>query len=581
MILLGSPLARLNPTYIKTRFLEVPISRTAWLSLGGEKTLLGNLLSFFAAIVISAAIIPLMIRWAPQLGMVDMPDPRKVHTLPIARVGGIGIVIGALIPVFLWVPLDASLHAYLFGSLVLLVFGTWDDCRELGHYVKFIGQFIAVLVVVYYGDVYVHTLPFMDLEPLSEPVARAFTVIAMVGMINAVNHSDGLDGLAGGLSVLSLGCIAYLAYVAEHGAAVVTIAIAVLGGVLGFLRYNTHPARVFMGDGGSQFLGFTLGFLAVYLVQQVDPALSPALPALFLGLPIVDILAVFAQRVHSGMNWFRATRNHVHHRLLDLGFDHYEAVVIIYSIQTLFIVSALLLRYDADWLILLLYLGVCALLFLYLVIAKHAGWKAHQPHTLSRLSKLIGAVRQHKLLTQGPWRFVALAIPLLFIVVSLLAEQVPRDFGIGASILAVLMVLYVGVIRAKDSIVIHVISYVTAAFVIYLEAKYTGQSSRLFHTISLAYFVALAVAVGLAVRFAEDTQFKTTPMDFLVIFIVISIGILTHQDAEQTQLALLVAKLVVVFYGCELILARVRTRWNPLSIATLAALGVIGFRGLL
>ena len=282
----------------------------------------GNLLSFFAAIVISAAIIPLMMRWAPRLGMVDLPDPRKVHTSPIPRVGGIGIVIGALIPIFLWVPLDASLYAYLFGSLVLLAFGVWDDCRELGHYVKFIGQFIAVLAVVYYGDVYVQTLPFMDLEPLSEPVARAFTVIALVGMINAINHSDGLDGLAGGLSVLSLGAIAYLAYMAEHGAAVVTVAIAVLGGVLGFLRYNTYPARVFMGDGGSQFLGFTLGFLAVYLIQKVDPALSPALPALLLGLPIVDILAVFAQRMYGGMNWFRATRNHVHHRLLEIDFDH-------------------------------------------------------------------------------------------------------------------------------------------------------------------------------------------------------------------------------------------------------------------
>jgi UDP-GlcNAc:undecaprenyl-phosphate GlcNAc-1-phosphate transferase len=256
-------------------------------------------------------------------------------------------------------------------------------------------------------------------------------------------------------------------------------------------------------------------------------------------------------------------------------------VVIIYSIQTLFIVSATLLRYDADWLILLLYLGVCALLFLFLVIAKHNGWKAHQPHTTSRLSRLVDVARQHTLLTKGPWSLVALAIPLLFIVVSLLAVQVPRDFGIGAFILAVLMVLYVGVLNAKDSIVIRVITYVTAAFVIYLETKYTGHGNRLIHTIALVYFVSLAVAIGFAVRFAEDAQFKTTPMDFLVIFIVISIGILARQDAEQSKLALLVAKLVVVFYGCELILSRVRTRWNPLNVATLTALGVLGFRGLL
>ena len=170
---------------------------------------MSNLFIFFTALVVSVAIIPVMIRLAPRLGMVDLPDPRKVHTIPTPRVGGVGIVIGSLIPILLWVPLDNAIVAYLFGALILLVFGLWDDSRELGHYVKFIGQFVAVLAVVYYGDVYVKTLPFADLEPISPTIGKPFTVFAIVGMINAVNHSDGLDGLAGGLSVLSLSCIAY------------------------------------------------------------------------------------------------------------------------------------------------------------------------------------------------------------------------------------------------------------------------------------------------------------------------------------------------------------------------------------
>ena len=288
---------------------------------------------------------------APRLGMVDMPDPRKVHATPVPRVGGVGIVLGALIPLLLWLPLSAGILAYVFGSLVLFGFGAWDDSHELGHYVKFIGQFIAVLTVVYYGDVYVRQIPFMGMESVPDSIGKPFTVFAMVGMINAMNHSDGLDGLAGGLSVLSLSSIAYLAYLAD-GSQVVAIAVAVLGGIFGFLRYNTHPARVFMGDSGSQFLGFTLGFLAVLLTQNVNPVLSPALPALLLGLPIVDILAVFAQRVYHGMNWFRATRNHIHHRLLELGFHHYEAVVVIYSIQMFFIIGAIFLSYESDALIL-------------------------------------------------------------------------------------------------------------------------------------------------------------------------------------------------------------------------------------
>ncbi|MBI3440555.1 MAG: undecaprenyl/decaprenyl-phosphate alpha-N-acetylglucosaminyl 1-phosphate transferase, partial [Proteobacteria bacterium] len=228
----------------------------------------------------------------------------------------------------------------------------------LGHYVKFVGQFLAVIVVVYYGNLYVTYLPFLDAE-LTATIGKPFTVFAMVGVINALNHSDGLDGLAGGMSLLSLSAIAYLAYLVDEGAArniTILIALATIGGVIGFLRYNTHPARVFMGDGGSQFLGFTSGFLTVYLMEKVNPALSPALPALILGLPIIDILAVFVQRIYHGMNWFRASKNHIHHRLLQLGFDHYEAVVIIYSVQIVLVACAIMLPYEPDLLIAPLYL---------------------------------------------------------------------------------------------------------------------------------------------------------------------------------------------------------------------------------
>lgn len=542
--------------------------------------MLGNLFTFFAAIVISAAIIPLMIRLAPRLGMVDQPDPRKVHSQPIPRVGGVGIVIGTLIPILLWTPLDTSLHAYLFGSMVLLVFGIWDDSRELGHYVKFVGQFIAVLAVVYYGDVYIATLPFTNLEAMPESFARPFTVFALVGMINAINHSDGLDGLAGGLSILSLSCIAYLANMAGGGV-LVTMAFATIGGVLGFLRYNSHPARVFMGDGGSQFLGFTLGYMAVELTSKVNPALSPALPALILGLPIVDILAVFAQRAYGGMNWFRATRNHIHHRLLELGFDHYEAVVIIYSIQTFFVVSAVLLRYEADWLILSLYLGLCTLVFILIYSARHAGWRAHQPHAVSRLSWLIGLAKKQKVFMAAPGRLVGVAIPVLLIAVSLLADRVSRDLGTGAAVLLMPMMFYLVSRTPRDSILIRMISYVTSAFVVYLETRHLGTQYPAMESIAPVYYGALAIATGLAVRFANDGEFKTSPMDFLVIFFVLSVGILTRIQPSQIELGSMAVKVVILFYGCEVVISRLKNRWSPLSLATLGTLAVIGIRGLL
>ena len=274
-------------------------------------------------IFLSMLTIPVAIRAAPYLGMVDKPDARKVHARPIPRVGGVGITLGAVIPLMFLLPHDDLLRSFLIASTVLFVFGAWDDARELGHWFKFVGQFLAVGIVVFYGDLWVERFPFLDGAALPASVGKPFTVLAMVGVINAINHSDGLDGLAGGESLLSLIVMGFLAYMADDSLGVL-ISCAVAGGVLGFLRFNTHPAVIFMGDAGSQFLGFAIGFLAVYLTQVAHPALSPALPLLLIGLPIADINAVFYLRVSGGMNWFKATRNHVHHRLLDLGFEHYR-----------------------------------------------------------------------------------------------------------------------------------------------------------------------------------------------------------------------------------------------------------------
>ena len=541
---------------------------------------MSNLFIFFTALVISVALIPLMIRLAPRLGMVDQPDPRKVHTIPTPRVGGVGIVVGSLVSILLWVPLNPATEAYLFGAFVLLAFGLWDDSHELGHYVKFIGQFIAVVAVVYYGDVYVRTLPFSGLDPLSASIGKPFTVFAIVGMINAINHSDGLDGLAGGLSILSLSCIAYLASLSD-GHLVVAIAIATLGGVLGFLRYNTHPAGVFMGDGGSQFLGFTLGFLAVLLTQDANTALSPALPALLLGLPVIDILAVFAQRAHQGMNWFRATKNHIHHRLLELGFDHYEAVVVIYSIQMLFVVSAILLRYETDSLIVSLYLGVCSLVFVFLIAAKSAGWQAHRARASSGLEKLIQGLMNNAGVRAAPLRLLAVAVPAVIILLGISITEVPRDLGMGAAVLSLIALLSLLFASNGDSILFRAGAYISAAFVVYLAAQQPGAIPPVMAVIENSYFALLAITIGLAVRFAAAVNFKTNPLDYLLIFIVVSVGIFSHNQTQHTDLGAIVAKLVILFYGCELIISHAKNRWNALNLSTLGTLAMLSVRALL
>lgn len=541
------------------------------------------LVTFITALVLSMTIIPIMARIAPRVGMIDRPDPRKVHAKAIPRAGGVGIVLGALIPIALWLPLDDLFGMYVFGAVVLLIFGVWDDRRELGHYVKFIGQIIAVVPVVYYGGLQVTHLPFMGLDTLPDYIGKPFTVFALMGMINAINHSDGLDGLAGGISLLSLGCMIYLA-LSGDGDSVAIIALATIGGVFGFLRYNTHPARVFMGDGGSQFLGFTLGFLAVYLVEHANTALSAALPALILGLPIVDILAVFVQRVYHGMNWFRASKNHIHHRLLQLGFDHYEAVVIIYSAQILLVVGAILFPYESDLLILSAYVVICSSIFVFLIVAEKTGWRAHRSNHVSKLTNVIQAIKLHKLFKSLPIGFVTVVVPVYFIAISILAKTVPRDVSTLSAILGLILFVYIIFRRAsRNSIVVQAIVYIAAAFMVYLGSTPIdgGTSLSWVRTAELAYFAVLAFVIGIIIRYGNIAEFKTTPLDYLVIFIVLFAGFLLQKLPDKAFLGPMAVKLVILFYSCEIIFTRTAIKWYVFSVPVFLSLSIIAARAII
>jgi UDP-GlcNAc:undecaprenyl-phosphate GlcNAc-1-phosphate transferase len=532
---------------------------------------------FFTALAISIALIPIAMRLAPRIGLIDKPDPRKVHAVPIPRAGGIGIVVGALVPLVLFAPLDALVSSYVAGAAVLLGFGLWDDARELGHYVKFVGQFIAVLAVVFVGDLYVTQFPFLA-APLDPAVGKAFTVFAMIGMINATNHSDGLDGLAGGLSAISLGAITFLAYEAE-GNRTLAISAAALGGIFGFLRYNTHPARVFMGDGGSQFLGFTLAFLVILLTQQRNLALSPAVVLPLLGVPIVDILAVFAQRIYWRMNWFRATKNHLHHRLLELGFHHYEAVSVIYAVQMFLVVCAVLFRYESDVLLTAIYLGTCTLMFALIYGARHRGYRAHARAAESRYTRVVETFTRY-IAGRALIRTLAVAIALLLPVFSMAADSIPRDIGIGALVLAVPLFGYLFFFARANDLVARVVVFVAAAFAVYVETRFGASIGWWRGTPEIAFFVLVGVATGLAARTEPGSTFETTPTDFLVLFLVLAAGALAWLQPERLALGATVAKIAILFYAIELVYTRCPHGPRTLQLGSLATFGILALRAL-
>jgi len=525
-------------------------------------------------------IIPMMIKLAPKLGMIDIPEERKVHVKPIPRVGGVGIVLGAMFPAALLLPFEEVYMAYIIGCLVLLVFGVLDDVKELGHYTKFIGQFIAAIILVYYGNLYVYHFPFMGLEYLPERIGKPFTVFALMGMMNATNHSDGLDGLAGGLSLVSFIAIAYLIYQTGDNQAIV-IVLAAMGGIFGFLRFNTHPAIVFMGDGGSQFLGFTLGVVAVLLTQNINPALSAALPLLLLGLPVVDILAVFAQRIYHKMNWFKASKNHIHHRLLELGFYHQESVIIIYIIQIFLVSCGVLLVYESDYLITALYLLVCISLFMFLLLSERKGWRAHKTQNSEGvLARFIEIVTRNRAFSTVPYQILNLAIPFVFILSSISAQNISYDISITATLLSLLLIVSL-LIKNKQLAngIYKVVVYVTAAFAIFFENKYLADFFGSPENLDVLYFGVIAFCVGLVIKYNSKNDFRTTPMDYLMVVAIIVSAIILNLEESMHEYAILVVKLLIVFYASEIILNKSRKLISEIGVSVIITHSILIYKG--
>ena len=535
--------------------------------------------------MISLAIIPLMVRVAPRLGMMDEPDPRKVHEPPTPRVGGWGIIIGALLPVLLIAPLDGLIQSYIFGSIVLLIFGALDDHNEMGHYTKFIGQIIAVVPVVFYADLYVSHIPLLSIE-LPAFIGKPFTAIALIGMINAINHSDGLDGLAGGESLASLAAIALLAYLAGDGNLAITITFGAIGGILGFLRYNTHPAMVFMGDGGSQFLGFTLGFLTVLLTQIIDTELSPAIALLLLGVPIIDIITVLWKRVSGGNNPFLATKNHIHHRLLDRGFAHKESVVVIYTIHTFLVASGLWLRNANDWIILVFYFTVAVFVFFFLSWSEQTGWKANKTEAHRVLSWSIDKVGNSGILVWGPRRFLELAIPFYLVSVAVWLNKIPEDFGWVALLLAVALALQALNIYPFRKSMRRSIIYTTAVFVIYLSIlDRPSWRNEWVAYVEFIFYAAVGLSIFLAIQFSprrRKEEFNVTALDYLLLFVVAASLIFSQAavDIGGFNVNIFIVVLCIILYGTELMLVERKKRADLLGKAAWLTLVIIALRGL-
>lgn len=525
--------------------------------------------AFLTALVLTMVLIPPLMRVAVKLSVVDMPNERKVHTKVIPRIGGIAMVVGASIPILLWLSLDSMVIAFMCALLILLIFGAWDDSKELDYRLKFLGQFLAVCVMVFGGGASIAVFPFAGIDPVSTYLSIPLTIIFLVGVTNAVNLSDGLDGLAAGVALLSVGAMALLANLA-NGQDILLICFIVAGTIFGFLRYNTYPARIFMGDTGSQFLGFTVGVLSILLTQQVNTALNPLLPLFLVGLPVVDTLFVMTRRIGEGGSPFAADKTHMHHRLLDLGLAHYEAVSVIYVSQLAFLVMAFLLRYQSDIVVFLAYLGLTGIILGGLLLLHYrpsigSRWLTQQITRLDKSDRL----RIWSLST------ISLGVPAYLVAGALLLSNVPADIALSSLLLLVILLVRLVWPDYTRFIPLRLLVFPCIAFTVYLVHRDPATAVLSLPSVGIGLLVVLMALMLLVIRSPKDQVFQTTPTDLLVISLAGGVGVLHQQGMIEATLVPVVLSMVVLFYAAELVMRNMQKTWNCFTVGIVAVLALL------
>jgi UDP-GlcNAc:undecaprenyl-phosphate GlcNAc-1-phosphate transferase len=316
------------------------------------------LLALLLAGILALLLVPLTDRVARRIGAIDHPDDqRSLHTAPTPRLGGLAIFVAVLVAALIWLPWDGETRAILTGAALITAVGMLDDVYELNAAAKLLGQIAAVVVPVSAGvTVDSFTVPFFgqlnpgDVELLGLPgegsidLGDVGTTLGIVAMINVINLIDGVDGLAAGVCLISGIALAVIALSLDRTAAGILAALTA-GASLGFLRHGFPPASTFMGDTGSNLLGFLLGVVAVQGALKTNAAIALFLPLIVLAVPILDTGFVVAKRLKYRRPIYRADTWHFHHRMANIGFSQRRTLAYLYGWTLVMAALALALRF--------------------------------------------------------------------------------------------------------------------------------------------------------------------------------------------------------------------------------------------
>lgn len=537
-------------------------------------------LTLFLALFITLGAIPLLRRLAERADIMDIPDARKVHSRPIPKIGGLAMALGFFVPTLLWLDFNPFVNALLIGTALLVAAGCADDIYNLGYRPKFLAQIVAALVIMLYGGVQIRSLGMLLPEGVLLPgfISLPLTLLVIVGITNAINLADGLDGLAGGLTLISFMCLCALAY-PTGDYTVLFLCMVMFGVLVGFLNYNTYPATVFMGDAGSQTLGYIAIVLSIKLTQG-SGALSPLLPILIVGFPIIDTLKVMLERARNGRPLFVADNNHFHHKLLKLNLYHTEAVFIIYLLQSALVMCAYLLRFYSDWIILavfVLFAGAVTAFFQITHATNFRFTRSFQPFKLK-----LRVFKSRALLLRVAGVPLVYVLPALFMAnCAMIDAMPPLPAWLAAG--AALIIAALWIMRfSKLNSVLRAVLYFSIPAVIFirpdLPAAVWGMNVKALYP---ALFILCLISAVFVIRYdRRKTGFKPSPIDYLILLLALIVPTLLAPVMDVQKTRAFLAQVLIFLYCYEIMLGRRRLGYNIVAATTIGALIIVAVKGI-
>lgn len=306
-------------------------------------------LSFVVTFVLSLILVPIVGKVSKKLGIIAHTNKRTIHKGIIARTGGYAIYMSFLIGTMIFLKTDTQINAILIGGFIIFLTGFYDDIHDLSPKLKMLGQVIAALVVIIYGDIVLKgfTLPFLP-ESVSYILAIIITILWIVGISNAINLIDGLDGLCAGISIIVLVTIS-LTSLTYGRTDISSLSLLLAGAIGGFLVYNFHPASIFLGDCGALFIGFMIAVISLLgFGYKSSSFFTLGAPIVVLMVPIMDTLIAIIRRKVNHKKFSEADRAHLHHNLMfKLKLGHRKSVLVLYGVTFLFSLTSYIYLYDA------------------------------------------------------------------------------------------------------------------------------------------------------------------------------------------------------------------------------------------